>query len=372
MGYTEGLQCGLSTMALLEVLNLKVVKAKLVADNQAALSLCCSDTGAWRTRHLRLRSARLRELLADEASGWVARYCPGADLIADGFTKSLQGQAFVKFRGMLNMYLGEKEPPAREGGDEDPGKLRKRPETESDQGNLGAATTALAAASVALLSAGQTQVGSLVALCAAIVEGGSRAMRAMKPASKVKEESRKSGGRTTKSAQDDKPYRWGGVTQDGKPSGGGATEDAQDGTAAPRVSGSGLMARTVTPGLRAFHARSGSGRHGEQMPIPPEERPRGSAEGSRVGYARCHDGEVSATARARAASGEQKHLPTTSTKAASSVSPSTPRGRPLAVGISNIGTRAMWCGGIGNSGRCRSSLCINRPHAEESIFTKIG
>ena len=181
------------------------------------------------------------------------------------------------------------------------------------------AARVLTAASLALLLGGQKQLGSVAALYAVAVEGGSRLK---KPAEEKKEES-KAEGWGARRTQDDKPYRWGGVTQDGKPGGrGGATTSVQDGKAASRVIGTedggsalgelGTQARTVTPGLRTL--RTCSGRHGEQLPIPPSRATAGrgraasgypSTEGQpepRVGYSQQRRGEGSIEARGRAAS----------------------------------------------------------------------
>ena len=49
---------------------------------------------SWRTRHLRLRAAKLREALRDESSRWSAWHLSGTCLVDDSLTKSLLGQAF--------------------------------------------------------------------------------------------------------------------------------------------------------------------------------------------------------------------------------------------------------------------------------------
>ena len=56
-------------------------------DNTAAVSIASSATGAWRTRHLKVRAAHLRWKL--HASLWELKYQPGRDLIADVGTKAL-------------------------------------------------------------------------------------------------------------------------------------------------------------------------------------------------------------------------------------------------------------------------------------------
>ena len=69
LGYNEALQAGLSTHALFEALEVPVSTIELYGDNRAALTQCNADTGSWRTRHLRLRAAKLREILASPESG---------------------------------------------------------------------------------------------------------------------------------------------------------------------------------------------------------------------------------------------------------------------------------------------------------------
>ena len=70
-------------------------------DNRSALSLATSETGPWRTRHLRLRASRLRDDLRtdrpDRVVQWSARHLPGELLVADGLTKALIGPPFLRF-----------------------------------------------------------------------------------------------------------------------------------------------------------------------------------------------------------------------------------------------------------------------------------
>eukprot|EP00435_Cladocopium_sp_Y103_P058584 s1434_g20.t1 len=68
----------------------------------AAIGLASGNTCAsWRTRHLRIRASILKEALdADcEAPGgvWCLLHLKGTELVADGLTKQLLGQAFTKF-----------------------------------------------------------------------------------------------------------------------------------------------------------------------------------------------------------------------------------------------------------------------------------
>ena len=56
---------------------------------------------SWRTRHLRIRAAILREAIEDTdaacAGLWRLLHLKGSELVADGLTKQLNGQAFFKF-----------------------------------------------------------------------------------------------------------------------------------------------------------------------------------------------------------------------------------------------------------------------------------
>ena len=101
--YNEAYQCGESTGALLEVLGYGGVRKHTQGDSKSGISQLTSDTGAWRTRQLRLRSAKLREVVQDPEEPWVVSHCSGLELGADGLTKPLQGQAFVRFLGLIGM-----------------------------------------------------------------------------------------------------------------------------------------------------------------------------------------------------------------------------------------------------------------------------
>ena len=102
IGYNEAFQVGEAVGALLQVLEFDVSK-KLMGDSKAAIAQLVGDTGPWRTRHLRLRSAKLRETLQDPAGAWEVEHKRGSELAADGLTKPLQGQAFRKFTELLRM-----------------------------------------------------------------------------------------------------------------------------------------------------------------------------------------------------------------------------------------------------------------------------
>lgn len=105
IGFSDGYQAGESVATLLEVFKV-MVKRELVGDNRAAISQVVGDTGPWRTRHLRIRAAKVREALREEEALWTARYLEGALLVADGATKALQGTSFKDYVKRLNMKDG--------------------------------------------------------------------------------------------------------------------------------------------------------------------------------------------------------------------------------------------------------------------------
>ncbi len=110
LGYSESLQQAESLDMLLKVFNVDS-RFNLYGDSKSALALSTGEGGPWRTRHLRLRSAKLRETLRTSREGrdgcdqpkWTARHLPGVKLVADGLTKALCGRAFVNFRTRLHM-----------------------------------------------------------------------------------------------------------------------------------------------------------------------------------------------------------------------------------------------------------------------------
>ena len=100
IAFAEGYQDGESTNAVLQLLEVPTSK-RLVGDCRAALSQITQETGPWRTRHLRLRAAKVRE--AVKQGEWSIAHLPGAQLVADGGTKPLQGVAFRQFVQRLGM-----------------------------------------------------------------------------------------------------------------------------------------------------------------------------------------------------------------------------------------------------------------------------
>ena len=109
LGYSEGHQQGLSIGAILNSLEIKPTYV-LYGDCKSALSLASTDSGPWRTRHLRLRAHKLREALRlhspdpTQEPEWSARHLSGIDLVADGMTKPLLGASFLRFAKRLSLH----------------------------------------------------------------------------------------------------------------------------------------------------------------------------------------------------------------------------------------------------------------------------
>lgn len=80
----------------------------LYGDNQAAISMTTGSGGSsWRTRHLRIRAASLRQCL--EQDDWTLRHLKGTELVADGFTKSLLHQSWERFLQDLGLEVRRRE-----------------------------------------------------------------------------------------------------------------------------------------------------------------------------------------------------------------------------------------------------------------------
>ena len=94
----EALVGGRATVSLVAALRdepeERLVK-RLWGDNAAAISLATSEgQGSWRTRHLRIRAAILRSALREEE--WQLAHLMGRELVADSFTKIVNGLAFER------------------------------------------------------------------------------------------------------------------------------------------------------------------------------------------------------------------------------------------------------------------------------------
>ena len=168
LGYLEGFQAGESVAALLSCLEMPE-KRILRGDNKAALAQCLNESGTWRTRHLRLRAAKLREVLADHTSGWTAEHLKGTELVADGLTKALQGQAFTKFRGMLRMTPCASDQKVKVSKVLEKSVMSRA--TEIQGRPYVAVVAALAVGGLALMACGNHRLGGLLAAAAVAVHG---------------------------------------------------------------------------------------------------------------------------------------------------------------------------------------------------------
>ena len=73
----------------------------LKCDNTAAVSIASCATGAWRTRHLKVRAAHLKRRI--QSGQWELKYQPGRELIADIGTKALPVARVNELRQRMRM-----------------------------------------------------------------------------------------------------------------------------------------------------------------------------------------------------------------------------------------------------------------------------
>ena len=102
IGYVEGHQAAEGIYELLRILEHPIEEKHILGDNKAAISICVNETGAWRTRHLRIRSYCLREVIQKDTS-WKILHLRGTSISADGMTKPLQQQAHQRFIELIGM-----------------------------------------------------------------------------------------------------------------------------------------------------------------------------------------------------------------------------------------------------------------------------
>ena len=95
---------GESIAVVLQELTLMVRKIGW-CDSKAALGILENEGGNWRTRHLRFRSAYVRQLVS--SGEWLACHVPGSNMIADLGTKAF---SWVKIH-QLRTALGMQNPP---------------------------------------------------------------------------------------------------------------------------------------------------------------------------------------------------------------------------------------------------------------------
>ena len=88
--------------------NGELVQRALFGDNTAAIAVLTLPDGPWRTRHLRLRSAGLRERLTRKKA-WALRHLSGLLLVADHLTKAINPrQRWMHFYKFMNIVFDDK------------------------------------------------------------------------------------------------------------------------------------------------------------------------------------------------------------------------------------------------------------------------
>ena len=114
-GYTEAMTMSESLEGVIAILEEQVVglaeeetvevEKVIYGDSTAAISILCTPSGPWRTRHLRLRSHALKSKLQSDDL-WNIRHVPGNRLIADYLTKPIAPRAkwqdFFPVMGMIH------------------------------------------------------------------------------------------------------------------------------------------------------------------------------------------------------------------------------------------------------------------------------
>ena len=111
MADCESLNAGRSAEAMLATMmgkqtGTKAIEKVMYGDNVAAIGLAQGTSGStWRTRHLKIRASYLREALDGKAADgvWRLLHLKHTELVADGLTRPLLGQAFRAFLSELRM-----------------------------------------------------------------------------------------------------------------------------------------------------------------------------------------------------------------------------------------------------------------------------
>ena len=99
----SGAQMGDAVAALISELLGFEPEVQLLGDNLACISIISGPPTSWRSRHLRLRAAALRERL--ESGSWTIAHLPGQWLPADLLTKALSVAKFQSLLPLCGVYL---------------------------------------------------------------------------------------------------------------------------------------------------------------------------------------------------------------------------------------------------------------------------
>lgn len=127
VAYCDALNAGRSAEAMLSAMmgiqsGSSEIERVLYGDNVAAIGLAHgTSNSSWRTRHLKIRAAYLREALEGRAPGglWRLLHLSGKELVADGLTKPVLGQSFKAFMADFGMAMHcDQESSASEGVDQ--------------------------------------------------------------------------------------------------------------------------------------------------------------------------------------------------------------------------------------------------------------
>ncbi|CAE7208121.1 GIP [Symbiodinium sp. CCMP2592] len=122
---SEGATLTYSIDAMLSDVGVFPSSREIRVDNSAAITLASEEGGSWRTRHLKVRAAALRQRIQE---GWAnIAYCPGEWQLADGLTKILASKRMDML--MQKWGLGNKDDLPR-GEDANPGVRRLQAEAE--------------------------------------------------------------------------------------------------------------------------------------------------------------------------------------------------------------------------------------------------
>ena len=159
ISYNLAYQVGEGVSSLLQELGFPTSK-QLYGDSKSGIAVISSECGPWRTRHLRLRSSKLRELVQNPAQPWSIRHLSGQLLVADGLTKVLVYQGFEKFKNQLRMK------PMQRVNQVSMNKLEIKPMDDP----CGLVMKLLAAVGGVLCGSSFTQLGALLVLVAILFE----------------------------------------------------------------------------------------------------------------------------------------------------------------------------------------------------------
>ena len=149
----EGMNAGEAVSVILQEL-LDEVKRIAWSDSQSAIAILTSESGSWRTRHLRMRAAYAKQAVF--TGDWQVSHSPGEDLNADIGTKALTSVRLEKLKSLLGM--ASKPSISEEAGQEGP--TEETSESRKDGAEIKVAQAALAVkllTMAAMISVGKSQ-----------------------------------------------------------------------------------------------------------------------------------------------------------------------------------------------------------------------